>query len=208
MKNEHILGIKQRLFNTYGMHSFAGASLYPALKLTSVTPADLVLGQRDLLETDESVRQIIPYTAVRNVDGAYLVYRRNGGGESRLDAKLSIGFGGHVDLQDVSHLNSVINLEDTLSVSCSRELHEELGITMLIRPEHHGWILDDSDPVGRVHVGVAQVMQLHSEGSEVYSPENQIEIIGWLTPEQALAQEDNWENWSYEFLTYLKLYGV
>lgn len=208
MKREHILAVSQEYFLDQGMIAPEGCKIFPLSMAgkTELIPSDqLYLAQREMLETNEKFRQIIPYTALMNQHGAVLVYRRNGGGEARLDAKLSIGLGGHVDLNDVSFADdSIIDLETTLGISAGRELLEELDISVIEIPDVHGIILDDSNPVGRVHVGIAQVERIVGSGAEIHAAEAQIELIGWLTPEQALEQEDNWEPWSKAFLELLR----
>ena len=44
--------------------------------------------------------QILPYIAIRDLDGNYLTYSRNGT-ETRLHGSRSIGIGGHIDINDM-----------------------------------------------------------------------------------------------------------
>ncbi len=67
-------------------------------------------------------RQVLPYVVARQKqpDGSYVYYRyrrTKGVGESRLAGNGSIGYGGHVDLADIVHHNSVIDLPETLALA-------------------------------------------------------------------------------------------
>ena len=69
--------------------------------IVELDAAGVWFGPKPVLEQDESFRQIIPYVVLR-CGGNYLTYTRGAtGGESRLHAKISMGFGGHVDLPDI-----------------------------------------------------------------------------------------------------------
>lgn len=209
-KPEHILAVDQAHFVELGMESKDGATIFDAPEGLIFPSSSLFIGQRDFLETDKRFRQVIPYTALMNREGAFLVYRRRGG-EKRLDAKLSIGFGGHVDLADIcadTQNKSVINLNHTLQTAGLRELHEELGLTgkEVLDCDLKGIIVEDATEVGMVHVGVAQVAKVlpNVDCSLIDSKESCIEIIGWLTPQQALEGNDNWELWSEALLEKLR----
>lgn len=108
------------------------------------------------LEADEGWRQVIPYVVVTDREAnppLVLSYRRSrAGGEARLHEKRSVGFGGHIDLDDALGFREPIG---TLMRAAGREVGEELGCvpapgTIRVR----GIIRHDQDAVGRVHVGV------------------------------------------------------
>lgn len=98
---------------------------------------------RSKCETDELLVQVIPYMAVVLGDFV-LTYRREGGGEARLNLRESLGFGGHLNDGDASYLEGLF-----------REGREELqGFSPHAVSVPIGFILDKSNAVGRVHVGV------------------------------------------------------
>lgn len=101
---------------------------------------------RSQCETDESLLQIIPYVAV--VCGDYvMVYTRGTAGEPRLNAKQSIGFGGHLNDGDKSYLDGL----------CREGREELIGFLPGATTAPIGFIYDDSNAVGRVHLGVLHV---------------------------------------------------
>lgn len=177
---------------------------------------DLIIREREQLETDEAYRQILPYVCVATKDDEvtkFMTYRRNKGvGESRLAGKVSIGFGGHIDLADVAHDNSVIDLFQTIGANASRELAEELrfegfGEGDEIAMFDNGLILDHSNEVGRVHVGVA-LTALVPTGAQVFSNEAELELIGWHTASELLKSDFNLEPWSRFMLESFAANGV
>lgn len=154
---------------------------------------DIWVGSRTVLEQDNRFKHIIPYIVVRK-DDTYLVYQRtSSGGESRLHGNHSIGFGGHIDVVDInlSKDYQTIDVVDTIFTSAKRELKEELNI---IDSELYilGFLYDDSNEVGNVHLGVVMLCDV---SEELETPENQIELKGFKTLDE-LSQYDNFETWS------------
>lgn len=155
----------------------------------------LWIGPRPHLEEDEQYKQIIPYIILSH-QGKVAVYQRTKkGGENRLHHKNSIGFGGHIDAFDLAYDESgVIDLERTIERSASREIDEELNISGVISKQKLGYIIDDSNPVGRVHIGVVEQWELASP--EVQSNEDEVHLIGLLSPGEINQLPDELENWS------------
>lgn len=109
----------------------------------------------DLTETNKAILQLIPYVVVRYNNKVLAYVRPNKGNEARLHGKVSVGLGGHVDLADAVHEDSVVDIDATLRESCVRELFEEVSIT--VDPQDIKWsglIYRKDGPVDRVHLGV------------------------------------------------------
>lgn len=112
--------------------------------LLSVVAAEGRFRPRAELERDPSWKQIIPYLLLRDGERVFLMRRTRRGGDSRLHDRWSIGIGGHVNPAD---LNVVRGL--------AREWHEELVADFVPELRPLGLLNDDTDPVGRVHLGIA-----------------------------------------------------
>jgi predicted NUDIX family phosphoesterase len=149
------------------------------------------IGPRQRLEQHFGFVQPIPYIVIKNGD-KFLAYKRGGtGGEDRLHSKVSIGFGGHVDLADaVVDDQGVVDLRKTMNKACVRELEEELGISLKgVMPEQlrplFQWthvIQSDASPVDRVHIGlVAQIDVTLLPGIDPSNFEDVIENAYWST---------------------------
>jgi len=165
----------------------------------------LVIRQRRFLETCSDYRQILPYVLLtqQREDGSTVFipyFRAKGVGEERLLGNVSVGFGGHIDLADVVFTNdSIINLNQTIMTNVSRELSEELTMSSggVDLPVYDiGLIADDSNEVGKVHLGICLMMQLPA-GVVVTANEPSLEIIEPMTAKELLDKySDKLENWS------------
>jgi len=195
MQNGGIISELQQGVNRIGFDQFVG-----------LTQGLVTIREREHLEQDPNYRQVIPYVmlAVRDKDGKALFVpyaRTSQSGEERLRGNVSIGFGGHVDLADVIHEDSVINLVQTIGGAVTRELQEEVNFTHgtgdhVDMPMFDGGLLiDDSNEVGKVHMGVLLTCLL-PEGTVVASKEDALEILPAMSATQLLDSGLPLENWT------------
>lgn len=152
-------------------------------------------GPRPVLEEDERFRQIIPYVVLRCGD-RFLTYTRGGaGGEARLHDKISMGFGGHVDLPDMQlGENGLFDLGATLRVSVEREIQEEIPGVTITGKTWVGLVADNTNAVGRVHVGLIGIWDI--EAIPETSGEDAIASLSGLSVEELKGAYDRLENWS------------
>ena len=155
--------------------------------------------ERAHAERTPTLKQIIPYNVVR-VDGQVLLLRRlRTGGEARLHDKLSIGVGGHINPRDSRPADDA----DPVRAGARREIEEEIEVrgSYEIRPV--GFLNDDSNPVGAVHLGVVQIADVL--GSVRIREENVLE--GRLASpgelQDLLARGENFETWSSILIEHL-----
>src|SRR5699024_7598033 len=147
--------------------------------------------RRGDMEEDPSYKQLISYCILENEHDEILVYERlSGGGESRLHGQSSIGVGGHMN--DVKGAESI---NEVLRVNAQRELDEEVGL-----PEHKsqnlayiGFINDDTNEVGEVHLGV--VFKIKVDSNDVEAKETDTLKIKWVNHNK-IEQYDDFETWS------------
>lgn len=188
--NENVLVVSRGLFDDLG--AFQGISLEPEKYLPSLLdPSNNYFLSRDEAEEDPSHKQIIPYAIFRYGD-SFLHYTRGGNsGEKRLASKGSIGIGGHIN--DVDFAASSLD-KDTYTVGVEREIDEELNIEGDHSQEILGLINDDSNEVGRVHLGVVHLFTL--ESNKVTSNEDSIVEPKFLTLAELQSRRDRLETWS------------
>lgn len=136
---------------------------------------------RTSAETDKRQRQLITYTVLvtPNTSGTYsvLVYNRNkSGGEARLNDKLSVGIGGHVNKEDWDEAKATGR--SLLTVATLRELEEELAIdASKVDPDTffegvlagewdeayaYGLICSSASDVDSVHLGLVRIIEVPS----------------------------------------------
>ncbi|TDR17504.1 hypothetical protein [Marinicella litoralis] len=153
------------------------------------------IGPRPHLEQDENFKQIIPYIILSYQDQIAVYQRTKQGGESRLHNLNSIGFGGHIDAFDLAYqTDGTIDLDQTIETSGQREIEEELKIDRIVNKTKLGYILDNSNPVGRVHIGVVERWELSSES--INSNEAEIKVLGLFDLKTLKTMSNQMENWS------------
>jgi len=155
---------------------------------------------RDKAEKDEDYLQIIPYCVVYRFTTTmleptiFLYQRLKGGSEARLHAKYSIGIGGHIDeTRDGADITV-----STLSKSAFAEVREEIGDKYIYPPSVTSrpfLIYDNSNEVGRVHLGVLMKALSRSDHIE---PLEVNKISGRMVPLSTTMKNysDKLENWS------------
>ena len=147
--------------------------------------------RRGDMEEDPNYKQLISYCLLENENDQLLVYERlSGGGEDRLHGQSSIGVGGHMnDIVGADTINEV------LRTNAQRELEEEVGLA----PEESqnlqyiGFINDDTNEVGEVHLGVVFKIKVNSNDVEVQ--ETDTLKIKWVE-QGSIDNYDDFETWS------------
>ena len=141
---------------------------------------------RPLAEEDPTHKQLIPYVIVRDADAIFLMHRTDAGGDPRLHGRASVGVGGH--------LNPVDEGEDALLAGLRREWSEELVADW--EPEFRllGFLNDDSNPVGSVHLGV--VFEVEAAGRPVDVREHEKLVGAFAAPGELAGSWDRLETWS------------
>lgn len=190
-QGEEILVISRQLFDELG--AFQGIKTDVDGYLEAILdPANNFFMDRGKAEDDPSFKQIIPY-ALFHHNGKYLHYTRGkSGGESRLHAQGSVGVGGHI--------NPVDERADPLGkatylAGVEREIDEELNITGGHQNRIVGLLNDDSNDVGKVHLGVVHIFDLESEN--VTSAEDALANLAFQSSEDLTGKlHGSLETWS------------
>nr|MBA2307464.1 hypothetical protein [Candidatus Dependentiae bacterium] len=117
---------------------------------------------RSLMESNDEYKQIIPYLIFRHKQRYFLMQRASKAGEQRLKNKHSLGIGGHVRRDDFLSCSSLIGW-------AQREFEEEIAYKGTYRVKPLGLLNDDSNSVGRVHVGCVLLLEGDSDDISVKS---------------------------------------
>lgn len=176
-----------------------------------------VIMRREDLEQNMDYRHYITYVSVWNEHGEVLVYRRTKqSGEKTLVGQASIGFGGHVELEDLAltpkasfGADSVrygelgIDVANTLYAAMHREICEELGPdaseavdTLPDFDLDAQWIVGHETATDRLHLGLHMKILVKEADIAIDSPIGDHQFIGWMSPKDAITKVDNIENWS------------
>lgn len=192
MPEEHVLVVPARLIESIG--SIHGFEVDVDRFLKPILASDeLSYRPRSEMELDPNFKQLIPYVVMQWTDSAdglprIFTYTRGGGGESRLHAKRSIGVGGHISRQDSG------GIDDPYTTGMRRELDEEVSIGCPYLDQREGLLYDDSNEVGRVHLGVVHRFIL--DRPLVTSNEADLADGEFLTIDELRSQFDRLETWS------------
>ena len=155
--------------------------------------------RRGDMEEDPAYKQLISYCILENENDELLVYERlSGGGEARLHGQSSIGVGGHMN--DVKGAESI---NEVLRVNAQRELEEEVGLSESKSQNlaYIGFINDDTNEVGEVHLGV--VFKIHVNSNDVEAMETDTLRIKWVD-QSKIEDYDEFETWSALILQAIK----
>ncbi|HDB8477435.1 TPA: NUDIX domain-containing protein [Staphylococcus aureus] len=182
---EIIFNNEKNIFNGFlNKNKPEGQNIFDALSQYEVK-------RRGDMEEDPSYKQLISYCLLENEHGEILVYERlSGGGEARLHGQSSIGVGGHMN--DVSGAESI---NEVLRVNAQRELEEEVGLSEQDSQnmEYIGFINDDNNEVGKVHIGV--VFKITVSTNDVEAKETDTLRIKWVEKGN-IESYDDFETWS------------
>ena len=141
---------------------------------------------RSIMETDPTYKQIIPYLIFQHENTFFLMQRSSKASETRLQSKYTLGIGGHVRAEDLKQ-------GSTLFDWAQREFHEEVNYEGKLQIGTLGILNDDSDEVGKVHMGL--VLMLFGESEEI-SVKSELAGGELVTFDKLIEQLPSMETWS------------
>ena len=193
MKEENILVVRRSLFDQLG--AFQGL----CFEVERYLPAFLArennfFTPRAPAEQNPELKQIIPYVLLVHGDSVFHYVRGKKAGEQRLVAKGSLGIGGHMNDSD-EQLPGIHNLDrDHYNEAVRRETAEEVFIETPYTNHVVALLNDDSNEVGKVHLGVVHIFRLETAAAR--KREAVITESGFLTITELRARREALETWS------------
>jgi predicted NUDIX family phosphoesterase len=160
------------------------ADYLPAL----LDPAHLRYLPRAVAETDPTFKQLIPYVVLRWRDQVFHYTRGRAGTETRLQARRSLGIGGHICAEDGAAS------ADPYLAGLRRELEEEVSLETPYAERALGLINDDRTPVGQVHLGVVHLFDLAEP--RVVCRDEALVAHGFAALVDLRRRRDEFETWS------------
>jgi len=153
---------------------------------------------RPEMEEDPTYKQIIPYIVFVHERRIFVMQRSSKAGEQRLAEKYTIGIGGHVRQTDMA--------AGGLAEWGRREFEEEVAYKgKACELKLFGLVNDDTNAVGRVHVGAIFVIQGDSDAIRVRS---ELKSGVLMDREECVALRPRMESWSQFVLDALIEAGV
>jgi predicted NUDIX family phosphoesterase len=193
-KVEQLLTVPRSLLEKVGV--FQGIAPLSPAHLPLLDRRNFVILPRPKAEEDPTYKQLVVYFTVHDRLQFLSYWRDPKGGDPRLHRQFSFGFGGHVNTEDPTFLSAVI-----------REILEEIGPSLVRGIELIGLINDDSNPLGRVHLGLYYEVKLFRWSGEGTGDLNiaRTQLTNW---EGLVENYDSMESWSKLVFNYLQTAGL
>jgi len=148
---------------------------------------------RAIMENDPSYKQIIPYLVFKNKNKYFLMQRKAKASESRLAGNYSLGIGGHIRQDDMK--------EADIASWARREFYEEVNYPGNFEVNFLGVLNDDSNDVGKVHVGFVYLLE---GDSGAISVKEELESGVLLTLDECELFYDRMEQWTKIVFNFLR----
>jgi predicted NUDIX family phosphoesterase len=190
LQEEHILVVKRSdLFYDESWHGIRKTDLAEHIdrikKLHSFQP-------RSLMEVDPTYKQVIPYIVFTHDNRYFLMQRKSTASEQRLRNKMSLGIGGHMRIEDMQSSDIV--------GWAMREFDEEVSYAGTVDVRMLGLLNDDSNEVGRVHVGLVMLFDGSSKDISVKSELKSGQLVSLDECEEHYSALESWSQMVFDVL--------
>lgn len=205
--DEHILVVARENIFINNIHAWHGLQEVDFEHYIQIINDKKEFLPRSLMETDFQYKQIIPYLIFTHDDKYFLMQRRSTASETRLASKLTLGIGGHIRQEDMQpyFAEATKGVASTMQTNslfawALREFHEEVNYTGNISVKPLGILNDDSNDVGKVHIGFVLLLQGDSANISIKS---ELKSGALLSLSECLAQRESMESWSQFIVDFL-----
>jgi predicted NUDIX family phosphoesterase len=188
---ESILVVK-REYLFIGDESWSGMRTDNMQRYLNIVAAKKEFLPRDVAEKDPRYKQIIPYLLFMHNNELFVMQRRSDASETRLQNKYTIGIGGHIRQEDIKS-NDIFDW-------ANREFHEEVIYDEAMTIEPVGILNDDTNDVGKVHIGFVFLIHGHSNSIAIRS---ELKSGSMMDLETCMALKPRFETWSQIALQHL-----
>lgn len=204
MHDEHILVVKRE-------HLFVSdADVWHGLKEVNFEQYLNIINDkkeflpRSLMETDPTYKQIIPYLVFEHNDTYFLMQRKSDASEARLRNKFTLGIGGHIRQEDMqpyyAEASKGLEKGNSLFLWAMREFHEEVYYAGNLSVKPLGILNDDSDDVGKVHIGF--VLLLTGDVPDI-AIKSELKSGALVPLSECVIQRECMESWSQFVVNFL-----
>ncbi len=192
-KNEQVLVTPRQTIEAVGMFHGLQFDVEPYLDRI-FAPGALTFMPRSQAETDPSHKQLIPYVIITHAGRVLSYVRGKRAGETRLVGNRSIGIGGHINPIDNEVPLFDADYRALYRNAVEREVAEEINIDGPHTERIVALLNDDSNEVGRVHLGVVHLWTVDSDA--VTRREQMITQMAFHDLEELRQRRPTMETWS------------
>jgi predicted NUDIX family phosphoesterase len=190
--NEEIVVIKREILFAYEP-AWQGIKKVDTDFYSNLVYTNKEIMLRGPAESDINYKQIIPYVIFKHHDNYFLMQRSGKSSEQRLAHKYTLGIGGHLRAEDVKTKNII--------EWGKREFNEEINYAGNLSYEILGILNDDSNDVGKVHMGIVICA---SGDSDSISIRSELALGTLVNLETCMAHFNKLETWSQHVVTFLQ----
>ena len=148
---------------------------------------------RSQMEVDPNYKQIIPFLVFEHENKYFLMQRQAKATEVRLQSKYTFGIGGHIRQEDIQG--------NDIPTWAQREFEEEVDYKGSYTIEPLGLLNDDTNEVGKVHIGF--VFLLHGDSADI-TVKSELKSGTLLTLEECEHFYPNMESWAQIVFKFLR----
>jgi len=202
--DEHILVVRRSHLFSADMQAWHGLKVVDFDRYLHIINHKKEFHPRSVMETNPAYKQIIPYLIFEHDSNYFLMQRKSDASEARLSNKLTLGIGGHIRQEDMSYSAkaSKDKQENPLFAWATREFHEEVEYAGNLTVKPLGIINDDSNDVGKVHIGFAFLL---SGDSSTINIKSELKNGTLVSLSECIAQRECMESWSQFVVDALRL---
>lgn len=147
---------------------------------------------RSIMEQDPAYKQIIPYLIFKHENKYFLMRRAAKATEQRLQNKYTLGIGGHIRHEDMD--------TDSIFDWARREFHEEINYSDDFTFKPIGLLNDDSNDVGKVHIGFVFLLEGTSSTISIKSELTEGNLLTLDEIKPYFGQLESWSQLVFEHL--------
>jgi len=189
-KDEKILVVKRtELFKDMPWNGLKEVSFDTYLEIIKTKQEFL---WRSQMEEDPSYKQIIPYLVFSYEGKLFLMQRKSSSSETRLSSKFSLGIGGHIREEDLAG--------KTIFDWATREFNEEVDYKGKLKIKPIGLLNDDTNDVGKVHIGFVFLLEGNSDQINIKSELKQGNLVSLEECKQYYDRMETWSQIVFNFL--------
>ena len=192
-KEEQVLVVETKLVEKIGLFHGLQFDVEPYLDALFAPGAPRFMSRSEA-ENNPDFKQLIPYVIMSH-DGNCLTYiRGKRAGETRLVGNRSIGIGGHINPVDNEVPLFGTDYREIYDTAVQREVEEEVNVEAKHIDHIVALLNDDSNDVGKVHLGVVHYWTLDSD--DVTRKEQMITQMTFMSCAELNEVKDSMETWS------------
>ena len=195
INTEKVMAVKKEILVKNGFRDEKGFYIRNKRAIYNTALIDHVFLKRSECETDPTYKQIIPYVIVSYHNKYLLLKRLPAQGEKRLHGLYSIGVGGHIKE------NEDAGEKDIIVAGTLRELNEEVALSRVGAPGYIGFLNDNTNEVGSVHLGLVFMLGANDDYFKINEPDKM--TGSWASLDELGLLADRAETWSRVMIDFL-----